>query len=126
MKYLAFSLAFFTFMVGPAAISYADGDITKGKRVFNKCKACHMVSKQQNRIGPHLVGIFGRKAGSVKGYRYSKAMKDLGVVWNEKSLNAYFTNPRKFIKGTRMAFAGLRKKKDRDDLIAYLKQATAK
>ena len=85
-----------------------------------------MVSKQQNRIGPHLVGIFGRKAGSVKGFRYSKAMKDSGVVWNQVTLSAYFANPRKFIKGNRMAFAGLRKKKDRDDLIAYLKQATAK
>lgn len=126
MKYIAFILVLFTFLIGPAAIANADGDITKGKRIFNKCKACHIVSKKQNRLGPHLVGIFGRKSGSVKGFRYSKAMKNSGVVWNEKSLDAYFANPRNFIKGNRMAFAGLRKKKDRDDLIAYLKQATAK
>ena len=65
-----------------------------------------MVSNQQNRIGPYLVGIFGRKAGSVKVFCYSKAMKDLSVVWNQVTLSAYFANPRKFVKGNRMAFAG--------------------
>jgi cytochrome c len=112
MKYIAFILVLFTFLIGPAAIANADGDINKGKRIYNKCKACHVINKKKNRIGPHLVGLFGRKAGSVKKFRYSKAMKKSGI-------------PRSFIKGNRIAFPGLRKKKDRDDLIAYLKKATA-
>jgi len=125
MKYMAFILVLFTFLIGPAAIANADGDINKGKRIYNKCKACHVINKKKNRIGPHLVGLFGRKAGSVKKFRYSKAMKKSGITWDEKSLDAYLQKPRSFIKGNRMAFPGLRKKKDRDDLIAYLKKATA-
>jgi cytochrome c len=105
-------------------MTLADGDAAKGKRIYNKCKACHVINKKNNRIGPHLVGLFGRKAGSVKKFRYSKAMKNSGITWDEKSLDAYLQKPRSFIKGNRMAFPGLRKKKDRDDLIAYLKKTT--
>ena len=54
-------------------------DLKKGKKVFNKCKACHVVNKEKNKVGPHLVGIFGRKAGAVEGFKYSKAMKDSGI-----------------------------------------------
>ena len=103
----------------------AAADVAKGKRVYNKCKACHVVNKEKNKIGPHLVGLFGRKAGTVAGFKYSKSMKTSGIVWNEKTLDAYLKKPRTMIKGTRMAFAGLRKDKDRANLIAYLKQATA-
>jgi cytochrome c len=102
----------------------AAGDANNGKRVFNKCKACHVVNAEKNRIGPHLVGIFGREAGAVKGYRYSKAVKNSGIVWNDETLDAYLANPRKYLKGTRMAFAGLKKKRDRDDLLAYLYDVT--
>jgi len=102
----------------------AAGDVAKGKRVFNKCKACHVVHKEKNRIGPHLVELFGRKAGTVEKFKYSKAMKNSGIIWDEKTLDAYLKKPRSFMKGTRMPFAGLKKDKDRENIIAYLKEAT--
>ena len=106
-------------MVGSGAM--ATGDVKKGKRVFNKCKACHLISKKKNRVGPHLVGIFGRKAGTVKGFKYSRAMRESGIIWNEKTIAAYVEKPRKYIPGNKMAFAGIKKKTQRDDLIAYMK-----
>ena len=101
-------------------------DAAKGKRIFNKCKSCHVANKKKNRVGPHLVGLFGRKAGTVEKYKYSKAMKAAGFVWDESSLDEYLTNPKKYVKGTKMAFAGLKKKADRENVIAYLKKETAK
>ena len=98
-------------------------DAAKGKKVFNKCKICHSLKKGKKKIGPSLYGVIGRKAGTVKGFRYSKAMKKSGVVWDDKSLDAYLTKPKKFIPGNKMVFAGIKKKKDRENLIAYLKQA---
>jgi len=114
------------FALAAASGAMADGDAKKGKRVFNKCKTCHVIDKEKNRIGPHLVGLFGRKAGSVKGFKYSKAMADSGIVWDGKKLDAYITNPKKFIPGNKMVFPGLKKEKQREDLIAYLKQQLAK
>jgi len=108
-----------------SAPAFADGDADKGKRVFNKCKACHMVDKEKNKIGPHLVGLFGRTAGTLEGYKYSDAMIEHGVVWDEETLAAYLAAPKKVVKGTKMAFAGLRKEKDIDNIIAYLREATA-
>ncbi|MDJ0683261.1 MAG: cytochrome c family protein [Alphaproteobacteria bacterium] len=102
--------------------AHAEGDPDKGKRVFAKCKACHVVDSEKNRVGPHLVGVIGREAAVVEGFKYSKAMADSGLVWDEPTLNAYLENPRKYLKGTKMAFAGLRKEQDRLDVIAYLKQ----
>ncbi len=104
----------------------AEGDPDRGKKIFRKCKACHVADKEKNRIGPHLMGVFGRTSGSVDGFKYSKAMIAAEVVWSEETLDVYLTKPKKFIKGTRMAFPGLKKEKDRQDLIAYLKAATAK
>jgi len=85
------------------------GDPAKGKRVFRKCQACHVPDKAQNRVGPHLVGIFGRKAGAVEGFKYSDAMAESGVVWTAETLAGYLANPREYMPGNRMAFAGLRK-----------------
>jgi cytochrome c2 len=121
---MLFALTLTGLLITSPPMTLADGDAAKGKRIYNKCKACHVINKKNNRIGPHLVGLFGRKAGSVKKFRYSKAMKNSGITWDEKSLDAYLQKPRSFIKGNRMAFPGLRKKKDRDDLIAYLKKTT--
>ena len=98
-------------------------DAAKVKKVFNKCKACHVVNKTKNKVGPHLKGIIGRQAASVEGYKYSKAMKASGLVWDDATLAAYLKKPRKFVKGTKMAFAGLRKDKDIANVIAYLKEA---
>ena len=108
-------------VVGLTAEAYA-GDIKAGEKVFKKCKACHVVGEEKNKTGPHLVGIIGRPAASVESYtKYSKAMKASGLVWDEETLDGYLKNPRKFLKGTKMAFAGLKKEKDRKNVIAYLK-----
>lgn len=108
-----------------AASDAAAGDVAKGKKIFAKCKLCHSVKKGKNKIGPTLYGIFGRKAGTEKGFkRFSKAMKKSGVVWDEKAIDEFLANPRGFIKRNRMPFPGLKKKSQRDDLIAYLKKAT--
>ena len=107
------------------SVALADGDAAQGEKVFNKCRACHVVDEPQNRVGPHLVGLFGREAGSVEDFRYSDAMKESGVTWNEETISEYVADPRGYIKGNRMAFAGLRQEEEIADLIAYLKEATA-
>ena len=99
------------------------GDAALGEKVFKKCKACHVVDKEKHKTGPHLVNIIGRTAGTAEGYKkYSKAMKNSGIVWDDETLNGYLEKPKKYLKGTRMAFAGLKKEKDRANVIAYLKQ----
>jgi cytochrome c2 len=100
----------------------ASGDAAAGEKVFKKCKACHVVDAEKHKTGPHLVNIMGRNAGSADGFKkYSDAMKSSGIVWNEETLDAYLENPKAYVKGTRMAFAGLRKEEDRVNVIAYLK-----
>ena len=96
-------------------------DLVKGKKVFKKCISCHSLQEGKNKIGPPLNNLLGRKAGSVKGYKYSKAMKNSGVVWNEESLDKFLTKPRKFIPKTKMSFRGIKKKSLRDDLISFFK-----
>ena len=101
-------------------VSAHAGDPAAGEKVFKKCKSCHVVDKEKNKTGPHLVGLIGREAGSVESYKkYSKAMKASGIVWDADTLDGYLTNPKKYMKGTKMAFAGLKKEKDRQNIIAY-------
>ena len=98
------------------------GDIDAGAKVFKKCKACHWADKEKNKTGPHLVGIIGRTAGSLESYKkYSKAMKASGIFWDETTLTDYLRAPKKYLKGTKMAFAGLKKDADIETVIAYLK-----
>ncbi len=98
------------------------GDEKKGAKVFKKCKACHTIKEGgKNKVGPNLYGIVGRKAAQVKGYKYSKAMKASDVTWDEATLDKFLTKPKKMMKKTKMAFSGLKKEKQRADLIAYLK-----
>ena len=97
------------------------GDAKAGEKVFRKCKSCHYVDQEKNKTGPHLVNIIGRAAGSVDGFKYSKAMKDSGLTWDEATLAEFLKKPKAYLKGTKMAFSGLRKDKEIDDLIAYLK-----
>lgn len=108
-------------VVASTGAALADGDAKKGKRVFNKCKACHSLGKKKNKIGPHLVGIMGRKAGVAEKFKYSSAMKGSGIVWDETTLAAYLEKPKKFIPGNKMTFAGLKKESQRKDVIAYIK-----
>ena len=100
------------------------GDAAKGEKIYRKCKACHALEPGKNKIGPTMHGVFGRTAGAVEGFKYSKAMKASGIVWDETTIAAYLADPKGYIPKNRMAFAGLKKEKDRDDLIAYLKEAT--
>ena len=97
-------------------------DPVNGKKVFKKCAACHSLQEGKNKIGPSLHNLLDRKAGSVEGYKYSKAMKNSDVVWDEKSLDKFLTKPRKFIKRTKMSFRGIKKKSLRDALISFFKQ----
>lgn len=105
----------------------ASGDVAKGKRVFNRCKACHnLTASNRTRLGPNLDNLFGKKAGDATDYKYSRAMKDAEFIWTEAILNEWLTKPGAFLPGNKMQFAGLRKEQDRKDLIAYLRQATVK
>ena len=96
------------------------GDAAAGAKVFKKCKACHYVDREKNKSGPHLVNIVGRAAGAVEGFKYSKAMAGSGLVWNEATLAGFLAKPKKYLKGTKMSFAGLKKASDVANVIAYL------
>ena len=99
----------------------AMGDIAHGEKVFKKCSACHIIAKGgKNKIGPALYGIVGKASAVSEGYSYSKALKAHGKNWSFEELNAYLLKPQAHIKGTKMAFAGLRKVKDRASVILYL------
>ena len=101
----------------------AMGDIATGEKVFKKCAACHSINKGgKNNIGPALYNVVGRKVGAVNDYKYSKALLEYNKEWTFEELNGYLIKPTKWIKGTKMAFAGLRKEKDRASVIKYLNQ----
>ena len=101
----------------------AMGDLATGEKVFKKCSACHsIVQGGKNNIGPALYNVVGRQIGSVSDYKYSKALAAYGKNWTFEELNGYLIKPAKWIKGTKMAFAGLRKEKDRASVILYLNQ----
>ena len=101
----------------------AMGDLAHGEKVFKKCTACHMIAAGgKNMIGPNLWGVIGRTSGSISDYKYSKAMIAHGKEWSFEEMNSYLIKPQAHIKGTKMAFAGLRKEKDRASVILYLNQ----
>ena len=119
-KFVAVALAAAMALASGSAM--AAGDAAKGKKVFKKCKACHTINKGgKNRVGPNLFGIVDAKAGAVKGYKYSSAMKASGLTWDEATLDKYLKKPRKLVKKTKMSFSGLKKGGQRADIIAYLK-----
>ena len=134
-KVLSIALALSMGFGVASAPVWAEGDAKRGKKVFNKCKACHKLVAGKKAIGPSLHGMFGRTAGTAKKFKYSKDMKAAGakgLIWNDETFLAYIAKPKKFIGSligkkkarTRMAFNGLKKEKDRVNLLTYLKQAT--
>jgi cytochrome c len=112
-----------------SASSAAAQDAAKGESVFARCKACHAVGEgAKNRVGPHLNDLFGRVAGSADGFKYSPAMAKAGegaLVWTEETLASFLAKPKEFVKGTKMAFAGLKKEEEVANLTAYLKTFSA-
>ena len=101
----------------------AMGDFDSGKKIFKKCAACHSIIKGgKNKIGPALYNVVERKVGGVADYKYSKALTAYDKNWTFEELNGFLKKPAKYIKGTKMAYAGLRKEKDRASVIKYLNQ----
>ncbi len=101
----------------------AIGDLASGKKIFKKCAACHSIIKGgKNKIGPALYNVVERKVGGVADYKYSKALTAYDKNWTLEELNGFLKKPAKYIKGTKMAYAGLRKEKDRASVIKYLNQ----
>ena len=99
----------------------AMGDLAHGEKVFKKCTACHMIAAGgKNMIGPNLWSVIGRQAGVVSDYKYSKAMVAYGKEWTFEEMNSYLIKPQAYVKGTKMAFAGLRKEKDRASVTLYM------
>lgn len=128
MKILALVASIALASAGGQAL--AGGDAAKGKKVFNRCKACHSLKAGKNRVGPSLAGVIGRKAGSAAKYKYSKSMAAAGakgLVWNDETLSKYLTNPTKFLRAYledkkakgKMAFK-LKKEPDRENVVAFL------
>ena len=106
------------------APAIAGGDAVRGKRVFNKCKACHSIKAGKHKIGPSLAGVIDRKAGTAKGFKRYKGLKGADWTWDQATLDEYLTNPKKFVKSRNKRKSAmilkLKKKRDRDDVIAYL------
>ncbi len=125
IRFSRLAVAAFAVAVFAGSAAQAEGDAEKGKKVYNKCKACHVIDSDKNRVGPNLQGIFGRTAGAVEGFKYSDAMMDSGIVWDETTIAEYLTDPKGYIPGNRMAFPGLRKEADVANVIAYMKEASA-
>ena len=100
------------------------GDVDSGKKVFKKCAACHSINKDGgNKIGPALYNVVGRKVGGVNDYKYSKALASYDREWTFEELNGFLKKPSSYLKGTKMAYAGLRKEVDRASVIKYLNQS---
>jgi cytochrome c2 len=99
------------------------GDPALGKKVFAKCQACHSLEAGKNKVGPTLHGVMGRASASETEFNYSEAMKNAHLTWDPETLDKYLANPKEMVPGTKMMFPGLRKEKERADLISYLEQA---
>lgn len=118
------TLSILIVMLAATHPALADGDAEAGKKVFTRCAACHDGKTEKNRVGPYLVGVVGRKAASVEGFKYSAAMTEAGaggLVWDEPNLTEYLRAPKAKVPGGSMAFPGLKKDEDIANVIAWLK-----
>ncbi|KAB2683504.1 MULTISPECIES: c-type cytochrome [Brucella/Ochrobactrum group] len=125
LSLLLVPLAFSTALIVSTAASGEGADAAAGKKLFKRCSVCHRADADESKRGPSLQGVVGRKAASYPGYPYSDAMRKAaseGLVWNEDELKSFLKKPQAMVKGTWMAFAGLTKEKDLENMIAYLKQ----
>ena len=106
-------------------VASSEGDPVAGKKIFNKCKVCHLLEEGGiNRIGPNLFGIIGRVSGTLSDFKYSKAMRKAGITWDRDSLANYLVKPKNYIPGTKMAFPGLDTEKEIQDVVAYITEQT--
>ena len=123
MKNILAAALIFSALAGPA---FAEGNVEDGAKLFKKCKACHAIGEgAKNKVGPELNEVLGRTAAGLESYakKYSKALKAAGadgLVWNEETLTEFLVAPKKFVKGTKMSFAGFKKEEDQENIIAYL------
>jgi cytochrome c len=124
MKYRAKYLAMLAIAASAVASSAASAqDVAAGKSSFNKCLACHAIGEgAKNKVGPELNGLDGRKSGTAEGYSYSDANKNSGITWNEAIFKEYIKDPKAKIPGTKMAFAGIKKESEVNDLWAFVAQ----
>ena len=117
-------LAILTLCLG-ASQTHVAGNVAQGQRLFGTCAACHSLQPDQSMTGPSLAGLWNRKAGTLDSFsRYSPALKSANIVWNDKTLDDWITDPQHFVPGNEMTFAGIKDTQQRADLLAFLKQAT--
>jgi cytochrome c len=107
-------------LAGATSAAFAAADPAQGQKAFRNCAACHSPAQGTNSIGPSLFGIVGRKAGSVPGFAYSRAMKNSNLSWTAQNLDAYIADPQKLVPGNHMPYSGMRDAQERAALIAYL------
>jgi cytochrome c len=111
-------------MASVLAANAAAADMAHGKNLFEECAACHALESGKQGLGPSLSGLMGRKAGSLEDFRYSPAMKRSGITWTRETLGSFLEEPQRDIAGNRMPYSGMPERKDREDLLEYLLQAT--
>ena len=115
-------LAVVTTLVLATGVAHAQGDPKRGEKVFENCRACHVVDGRANEGGPGLYGVFGRRAGEREDFRYSPALKRSGITWTPQTVDEFVADPQKMVPANRMPFAGLPDVRDRADLITYMLQ----
>ena len=121
-KHVLFGLVAGVALMGGVSAASAQ-NAAEGEKVFRQCKACHSLEAGKKGVGPSLNGLIGRQSGSLADFAYSPAMKNAGVTWNEENLSKYIADPKGFVAGNKMAFAGIKKEEDLKNLLAYLNEA---